>query len=274
MMRSLWTGASGMIAQQTNVDTISNNLANVNTTAYKKERLEFKSLLYQTMQRADLDPANQTGTRPVNLQVGLGVRPIATARFFDVGNMEITDNKLDFAIQGSGFFSVRTGEDTSAYTRDGCFKISYTDEGKFLVTSDGYAVLDANGDTIIFPPELMLSDLSIDYLGNFFYTNAEGTREDLGFQLDVVQFSNVQGLEAIGSNLFVETVASGAPMHEADGDVTHLSTIQQGMREMSNVLVAEEMVKLIVAQRAYELNSKVITTSDDMLQQANNLKRT
>lgn len=273
MMRSLWTGASGMIAQQTNVDTISNNLANVNTTGYKKERLEFKSLLYQTLQRADLDATNNLGSRPINLQVGLGVRPIATSRIFDRGNMEVTDNKLDFAIDGYGFFVVDIGNDNVAYTRDGCLKLSTTDEGSMLVTSDGYPILSVDREPIYIPSEVTLNDISVDPQGRFFIKTADNDQEELGAQLDVVQFPNVQGLEAIGSNLYLTTVASGAEMPESEGTVVSPSTIIQGAREMPNVQIAEEMVKLIVAQRAYEINSKVITTSDDMLQTANNLKR-
>lgn len=272
MMRSLWTSASGMTAQQTNVDTISNNLANVNTAAYKKERLEFKSLLYQTMQRADLDPANQTG-RPVNLQVGLGVRPIATARIFDMGNLEMTSNKLDLALAGAGFFTISRGEDSIAYTKDGSFKLSDTEDGLMLVTSEGYAVLNTDGETIVIPGEVEISSLVFNDTGELSYVDEAGAVQSLDMQLDIVQFSNVQGLEAIGGNLYVTTPASGVALHEADGETNALTTIVQGAIEMSNVQVAEEMVKLIVAQRAYDLNSKVIQTSDDMLQQATNLKR-
>lgn len=272
MMRSLWTAASGMTAQQTNVDTISNNLANVNTTAYKKERLEFKSLLYQTMQRADLDPANQTG-RPVNLQVGLGVRPIATARIFDMGNLEVTSNKFDLALAGDGFFTINRGEDSIAYTKDGSFKLSPTEDGLMLVTSEGYSVLNTDGEPIIIPNDIETSGLTFNDTGEMSYVDAEGIVQSLDMQLDIVQFSNIQGLEAIGGNLYTETPASGVALHEAEGETTVLTTLVQGAVEMSNVQVAEEMVKLIVAQRAYDLNSKVIQTSDDMLQQAANLKR-
>ncbi|MCL2702174.1 MAG: flagellar basal-body rod protein FlgG [Defluviitaleaceae bacterium] len=272
MMRSLWTGASGMIAQQTNVDVIANNLANVNTTGYKKERLEFKSLLYQTLAQADLDPANGMGSRPVNLQVGLGVRPVATARMFDRGNLEVTENNLDFAIEGFGFFAVETPNGV-AYTRDGCFKLATTVQGSYLVTSDGYMVLSTDGGPIILPPEVTMHDVEVDYRGRFLFMGEEGEQIELGFQLEIVQFSNTQGLEAVGSNLFRETVASGLPLSEPGGDVPSLSKVIQGVREMPNVQIAEEMVRLIIAQRAYEINSKVISTSDDMLQTANGLKR-
>ncbi len=272
MMRSLWTASSGMSAQQLNVDTISNNLANVNTTAYKKERLEFKSLLYQTMQRADLDPANANG-RPVNLQVGLGVRPIATARIFERGNFEATMGKTDFAIDGDGFFMVQRTPDQIAYTRDGSFKISNTDAGIMLVTAEGYPVLGVDDQPIIIPEDVPIGRLSIADDGTISFNDVDNVAQDLGMQIAMVQFSNVQGLEAIGSNLFTTTASSGLALYEANGEVNKGSTLIQGFIEMSNVQVAEEMVKLIVAQRAYELNSKAITTSDEMLQQANNLKR-
>jgi flagellar basal-body rod protein FlgG len=274
MMRALWTGASGMIAQQTNVDLISNNLANVNTFGYKKERLEFQSLLYQTMKRANLDPATQTGT-PTNLQVGLGVRPLAVSRFFETGNVQVTEGKTDFAIQGDGFFVINTGDvNGQVYTKDGSFKVGVLEDGStMLVTSDGWPVLDTEGENIIFPPEVMVSNVSVDSFGNISYLTADNETADLGQRIDVVQFSNTQGLEAVGSNFFKETIASGPPVQEASGETAYVSNITQGTLEMANVQVAEEMVRLIVAQRAYELNSKVITTSDSMLENANNLKR-
>lgn len=272
MMRSLWTAASGMTAQQMNVDSISNNLANVNTTAYKKERIEFKSLLYQTMRRADLDLANAEG-RPVNLQVGLGVRPIATSRLFETGNFESTGGETDFAIEGTGFFVVQKSLGEIGYTRDGTMKLSFTDEGTMLVTSEGYSVLDINGDPVIIPNDIPMSQVSFMDDGSISYTDEEGITQPLDIQLAIVQFPNVQGLEAVGGNLYSATPASGQALYEAAGDTALTSRLIQGFIEMSNVQVAEEMVKLIVSQRAYELNSKAITTSDEMLQQANNLKR-
>ncbi len=273
MMRSLWTAASGMVSQQQNVDTISNNLANVNTSGYKKERLEFKSLLYETIKRADLDPVNQTG-RPVNLQIGHGVRPIATSKVFTTGNFQNTELPLDFAIEGKGFFVVQHGNNGAAFTRDGSFKISLNEDGSMgLVTSDGYAVLNVEGEAITLPQGYTMERLVVEQNGLLAYTNLQNELEDLGMQMDIVQFSNVQGLESIGNNLLKQTVASGAPIQESAGEVTETSSLRQGVLEMSNVQVAEEMVNLIVAQRAYELNSKAIQTSDDMLQLANNLKR-
>lgn len=270
MMRSLWTAASGMTAQQLNVDTIANNLSNVNTTGYKKERMEFKSLFYQTLERASLDEG--ASGLPVNLQVGLGVRPIVSTRIFTQGGLERTENTFDFAIQGDGFFVIQRGEDEVTYTRDGSFKLSNQDGEYRLVTSDGYPVLSVDGEGIAFPSNIAVASITIDQEGYFTYSQ-DGEIQELDAQLDIVQFPNAQGLEAIGENLFVTTPASGEPIQESSGDLDKISAIAQGVLEKANVEVAEEMVKLIVAQRAYELNSKSITTSDEMLQTANNLKR-
>ena len=272
MMRSLWSAASGMITQQHNVDNIANNLANVNTTGFKKERMEFKTLLYETLKRADLDPANQSGS-PVNLQIGHGVRPIAVTRMFTMGNLQRTDNPQDFAIEGEGFFVVLRDLDQPYYTKDGSFKISPVDEGLMLVTSEGYPILDIDDEIIIIPPDIVFSTVSVDESGRFYATDIDNMVVDLGIQLKLVQFPNPQGLETVGSNLYIETVASGMALSESDGETNRLSRIIQGVLEMSNVQVAEEMINLIVAQRAYDLNSKAITTSDEMLQTANNLKR-
>lgn len=269
MMRSLWTAASGMTSQQFNVDNISNNISNVNTTSFKKERAEFKSLLYQTMERASLDGAD-TG-KPVNLQVGLGVRPIATNRMFTQGSVEKTENKTDLAIQGQGFFMVRTGENEVSYTRDGSFKLSVGDGENNLVTSEGYYVLNSDGEPITIPSNVPLQDVTISENGAISYRQ-NGEIQNTGINIGIVQFSNPQGLEAIGGNLYSVTSASGEPIAEADAEFPK-SKILQGFLELSNVNIAEEMVNLIVAQRAYELNSKAITTSDEMLQQANNLKK-
>jgi len=275
MMRSLWTAASGMNSMQMNIDNIANNMANVNTTAFKSERVEFKSLLYQTMQRADLDPAN-TGGRPVNLQVGLGVRPVATTRMFTQGNLLQTPNNLDFAIQGPGFFAVQASaeDDTTLYTRDGSFKISANEAGEImLVTSQGLPVLSVDGEPVVFPDDVRMSSLSIDSDGNFTFMDSEGELQDLGIQLAIVQFSNVQGLEAMGSNLFSVTPASGEAVMEADGEVSERSGVVQGFLEASNVSMADEMINIITTQRAFDFNSRVIQASDEMLQGAANLRR-
>ena len=271
MMRSLWTAASGMTAQQMNVDTISNNIANVNTTGYKEERLEFKSLLYQTMERASLDD-NATG-QPVNLQVGLGVMPSVSSRMFRNGSVERTDNPLDFYLRGDGFFVVDRGDGDIVYTKDGSFKLSLNGGEPSLVTSDGYAILDVDGEPITLPENITMSNVTVDSEGNITYRDEDGETQDTGIQFNIVQFPNVQGLEAVGNNFYVTTPASGEAIPESEGETTTVSSIIQSCIEMSNVNVANEMVDLIIAQRAYELNSKAIQTSDDMLQQANNLKR-
>jgi len=274
MMRSLWTAASGMTAQQFFVDNISHNLSNVNTTGFKRGRVEFNSLLYQTMRRADLDPANMTGS-PVNLQVGLGVKPVAVSRMFTQGNLQRTDNMLDFAIEGDAFFTVRRTEDPEEifYTRDGSFNLSPVAGGLMLSTSSGYPVLDVGGEPIIFADDISWNNVTMDDAGNFWNVTAEGLMDDLGIQLMLVQFPNPQGLEAMGTNLFQMTPASGEALVQGEADLVTLSRVHQGFLEMSNVNVAEEMVDMIRAHRAYDLNSRAITTSDDMLQTANQLKR-
>jgi flagellar basal-body rod protein FlgG len=266
MMRALWTAASGMQAQQMNVDVISNNLANVNTTAYKKQRLEFKDLLYETMDRARVMPE---GGRPVNLQVGHGVMPSATVRDFEIGSPEQTGNPLDFYIDGDAFFMVQGPSGDINYTRDGSFKISMSDMGRMLTTSDGYAVLDEAGAPIII--DFDLSDLIVSENGEISYMDEDGVTVSTGQYIGLVYFENRNGLEAIGRNLYEATQAAGEPVPALDS--TQTSIIMQNFLEASNVKTVEEMVKLIVAQRAYELSSKAIQSSDEMLQIANNLRR-
>ncbi len=272
MMRALWTAASGMISQQMNVDTISNNLANVNTAGYKKERVEFKTLLYETLQRATVGTGAFSG-QPVNLQVGHGVRPTASSKMFTVGNMQRTDHKLDFAIEGEGFFTIKKLDGTVAYTKDGTFKVSVVDNGYKITTSEGYDVLGVDGEPLVVPTGIKVADLVVSETGDIGYVDELNNIIELGIKFDIVQFTNIQGLESSGSNLLTETPASGTPIRESEGEITRLSRIVQGTVELSNVQVAEEMVTLITAQRAYELNSKAIQTSDDMLATANNLKR-
>jgi flagellar basal-body rod protein FlgG, Gram-negative bacteria len=267
MMRALWTAASGMKAMQFSVDTIANNLANVSTTAYKKERPEFEDLLYVTMQHAYSDGEN---ARPVNLQVGHGVVARANVRDFTMGNLEQTGNKLDMAIDGDGFFMVRGADGNAYYTRDGSFKLSMTDDGKMLATSDGYPVLDRDGIEIYI--DTNLDSLEIQPTGEITYRDPDtGTLVPTGQYIGLFQFDNVQGLEAVGGNLYAANTASGEPI--PDYETANPSIIRTGFLESSNVQVVEEMVRLITAQRAYELNSKAITTSDEMLQEANNLMR-
>lgn len=266
MMRALWTAGTGMIGQQTNVDVIANNLANVNTTGYKKERLEFKDLLYETMQRAQVLDGNG---RPVNLQVGHGAAPVATVKNYGTGNLEKTDNALDFAINGEGFFTVRGPNEETVYTRDGSFKLSVSDMGTRLTTSDGYAVLDDMGEDIYI--DIPLDKLFVSELGELSTVDESGTAQSLGQVIGMVNFPNKQGLEAIGGNFYKITSASGQPIPNLDQEVR--STVKQFFLESSNVQVVEEMVKLIVAQRAYEISSKSIQAADEMLGMANNLRR-
>jgi flagellar basal-body rod protein FlgG len=267
MMRALYTAGSGMVAQQFNVDVISNNLANVNTTSYKKQRAEFKDLLYENLDRAYM--LNNSG-KPVNLEVGHGTTVAATVKDFSIGNFEKTDNPLDVAINGEAFFSATGPTGDTVYTRDGSFKVSVTDTGKKLTTSDGSPVLDTNGQEI--PLDTAeVSKLNIASNGALSYTDNTGATVDLGQSIGLFKFSNVQGLQSLGQNFYTKTSASGDPV--ADTDFGTQSTLQQNFLESSNVQVVEEMVKMIVAQRAYDTNSKAIQSVDEMLQTANALKR-
>ncbi len=266
MMRALWTAGSGMTAQQFNVDVISNNLSNVNTTAYKKERAEFKDMLYETLNRASVLDGEG---KPVNLQVGHGTAIVATAKSFQTGNLEKTDNPLDFAIDGDGFFTVLGPKGEPSYTRDGNFKLSVSEDGNKLTTSNGYPVLDEAGSEIYI--DIDVSKLIVSDYGELSYTDETGVIVPLGQKIGIVKFSNRQGLESMGSNLYASNSASGEAI--PDAELGTISNIKQYYIESSNVQVVEEMVKLIVAQRAYEINSKAIQTADDMLGIANNLKR-
>ncbi len=269
MMRSLWTGASGMTAQQLSMDAISNNIANVNTHGYKKERVEFQSMLYQTLDKSTVS-ADTGIAKPTNLQIGHGVKPVAVTRVFDQGSLQVTNNSLDFALDGPGFFAVQVDGDTK-YTKSGSLKLSPLEDNTLvLVTSDGYPVLSTEDEIITIENN---TNFTVDQEGVFWGQSAEGTFP-LGFQLKIVQFTNPQGLMAEGGDYFNETAASGVAIVEAEEeDLQERTNVNQGFLEMSNVNIADEMVGMIVAQRAYELNSKTITTSDEMLQQANNLKR-
>ncbi|RCX13234.1 flagellar basal-body rod protein FlgG [Anaerobacterium chartisolvens] len=268
MMRALWTAGSGMTAQQFNVDVISNNLANVNTTAYKKDRAEFKDLLYQTIDRASVLDGQG---KPVNLQVGYGSTPVATVKDFSKGNFERTDNPLDLAIDGEALFAVLGPKGDVVYTRDGSFKVSVSDQGTKLTTTDGYAVLDEMESEIFLDGVEDISSINVAENGAITYINTDGETEDLGQRIGLFKFSNRQGLENLGKNLYGRTDASGEPV--IDEEEGSMSVVYQRFLESSNVRVVEEMVKLIVAQRAYEVNSKAIQSADEMLGQANNLKR-
>lgn len=262
MMRALWTAGSGMAAQQTNVDVISNNLANVSTTGFKKSRPDFEDLMYQTLQQpgATTGPDNMA---PTGIQIGHGVRLVSTQKMYTEGNLQQTGNQLDMAIEGNGFFQVTMPDGTLGYTRDGSFK---TDGNGRIVTSDGYLLEPA----ITIPANTTAINVSAD--GRISATvSGQTAPQDLG-QLQLATFINPAGLTSIGRNLLQETAASGAPTVTNPG-TDAAGTIAQQYLEMSNVQVVDEMVNMIVAQRAYELNSKAVQTCDDMLSTAASLKR-
>lgn len=264
MMRALWTASTGMLAQQLNVDTISNNMANVNSVSYKKSRVEFKDLLYETLERGIVRDGQG---KPVNLQVGHGVMPAASVKFFTTGSLASTENPYDVAIDGLGFFKVLGPEGQEYYTKDGAFKISPDGENFNLVTSEGYYVQGENGNIELGSD---IKDITIDARGLITVKREDGTIEELG-SLSISTFVNPAGLESVGKNLYVATVASGEAF-DTQNDGTG-GNILQGYLEYSNVQIVEEMVNLIQAQRAYEMNSKSIQTADEMLQMANNLRR-
>jgi flagellar basal-body rod protein FlgG len=271
MMRSLWTAASGMISQQTNVDTISNNLANINTTAYKKETAQFKSLLYQTIQKGSTNSDGET--MPMDIQRGLGVKNSAILSNYTQGTLIKSDNDYDIAIKGNGFFKVQLPDGSIGYTRDGTFELSVGVDGSTLATSEGYPVLDTNGSPIVIDATYGTSTIKIDETGSLSYLDSEKQLHSLGIQIGLVQFNNPAGLEKLSDSILKETNASGAPRLEATDGYLAKSKVLQGFLEGSNVQAVNEMVDLIVAQRAYEMNSKTINAADEMLQQANSLRR-
>ncbi len=272
LLRALWTGASGMIAQQTNVDTIADNLANVNTTGFKSEKAEFKSLLYQTLQ-TKTTTANGN-PKPVGAQVGLGVRNCSIDTSFEQGSMQESDSNTDFGISGKGFFAVRQENGEIAYTRNGNFKWALSGNGGMILTSsEGYPVLDTNGNSIRVPAGYQMSSVKFSKDGSLGYMNADNNWVDLGATIGLYQFNNPSGLTKLAGTYFQVSPASGVAQEENTIAQAQRSTLYQGYLESSNVQVADEMVNLIIAQRAYEMNSKAITTSDTMMEEANNLKR-
>jgi flagellar basal-body rod protein FlgG len=256
------TAATGMYAQKLNVDNIANNLANVSTTGFKKAKLEFQDILYQIYRMAGA--TSQEGIQvPVELQIGYGVKAVSSQRIFTQGDLNMTGNALDIAIDGDGFLMIEMPDGTTAFTRDGALKLS--NEGQ-IVTSDGYPLASA----ITIPAEAQ--ELSIGVDGTVTIRNAGETEvTDVG-QILLAKFLNPAGLSAIGRNLYRQTTASGDFIEGVAG-AEGLGQIRQGYLEMSNVETVEEMVNLIIAQRAYEINSKAIQTAEDMTQIANNLKR-
>lgn len=255
MIRSLWISKTGLDAQQTQMDVLANNLANVNTTGFKRSRAVFEDLLYQNMRQPGAQSSQQTNL-PTGLQVGTGVRPVATSRVHTQGNLQQTGNNLDMAINGQGFFQVQMPDGTSGYTRDGSFRVDAQGQ---LVTSNGFPISPA----ITIPPNAQSvtigqdGSVSVTLSGNATPTNV-GT-------IQLANFTNPAGLESRGQNLYVETQASGAPNTSNPGTNGH-GTLSQGYVETSNVNVVEELVSMIQTQRAYEINSKAIQTSDQMLQ--------
>lgn len=276
MMRSLWTAASGMRAQQVNVDTIANNVANINTIGYKSQQASFKSLLYQNLQSKSTNNAGEE--KPVAAEVGLGSRVAAITSTFTNGNLQATENPFCMALEGDGFFQIRTAGGELQYTRDGGFIVSPTAQGNMLCTTDGNAVLDVYGNQIILPNTQVATDLVVNEDGTIAFPDATGNPAILTdangrpVRFGIYQFNNPAGLAKEGSNNFSVTVASGAAVAENGNATVQQTKVHQYYTEASNVDVAEEMVNLIVAQRAYEMNSKAIQTSDEMMQQANNLR--
>ncbi len=264
MLRSLWTSATGMNAMQFKVDTISNNLSNVNTTGFKKSRADFEDLLYQTMKMAGT-PATEDTVTPTGIQVGLGVKTAATQKIFEQGSFQATGNRLDFALEGEGFFKILMPDGTEAYTRDGSFKI---DSNGQVVTSNGYKLIPE----VIFPEGFEITKVNVTTEG-LVEVAVAGDNEMIEVEtLTISRFINPAGLSAIGGNLYIETVASG-PEILGQAGLEGQAKIHQGFLEMSNVQVVDEMVDMIVAQRAYELNSKSIQTSDNLLGTVTTLKR-
>lgn len=264
MLRSLWTAASGMNGMQFKTDTIANNLSNVNTTGYKKMRADFEDLLYQTLKLAGT-PATEDTVVPTGIQVGLGVKSAATQRMFDQGSLQATGNKLDMALEGEGFFKVLMPDGTVSYTRDGSFKI---DSNRQVVTSNGYKLLPE----IVFPDNFIIDRISISKEG-LVEVNVGGEDDPVEVgEITLNRFINPAGLLSVGGNLFKESIASG-PATEGIAGMDGQARIHQGVIEMSNVKVVDEMVDMIVAQRAYEMNSKAIQTSDNLLGTVVNLKR-
>ncbi len=262
MLRSLWTAATGMQAQALNIDVLSNNLANVNTAGFKKSRADFQDLLYENLRPAGA--ASAAGNQvPTGIQLGHGTRPAAVQKIFVQGDMQHTKNQLDLAIEGDGFFQILKPNGEIAYTRSGAFKLD--SEGR-IVNSDGFLL----EPTLSIPPDTL--DVTVGTDGTVSVMQAGNPQPTEIGTLQLVRFVNPAGLNSIGRNLYLQTSASGEPITGTPGE-DGLGTLSQGYLEMSNVSVVEEMVSMITAQRAYEVNSKAIQAADEMLQMANNVKR-
>jgi len=260
-MRALSIAATGMQAQQTNVEVIANNLANMNTTAFKQQRAEFTDLLYQNIQTPGAQTSDQGTYAPNGIQLGAGVRTAAVYRITTQGDLQSTSNPYDVAIQGPGFFRIQQADGTDAYTRSGNFSLS--PQGQ-LVTQDGLVVQPG-----VAIPQNTLS-VTINAQGQVNATIAGNTTPQTVGQLELTRFPNEAGLNAVGNNLYLETPGSGTPQAGVPGNVGY-GTIQQGFLETSNVNSVDEITALITAQRAYEMNSKVISAADQMLQQTSQM---
>jgi flagellar basal-body rod protein FlgG len=254
MIRSLWIAKTGLDAQQTQLDVISNNLANVSTNGFKRSRAVFEDLLYQTLRQPGAASSQQT-TIPSGLMLGVGVRPVATEHIFVQGSLQNTQNALDLAINGQGFFQIQMPDGTLAYTRDGAFQMDSTGQ---MVTSSGYPLSPA----VTIPNNATSITISRDGIVSV-QVSGSATPTQIG-TIQLASFVNVGGLQSVGENLYVETASSGTPTPNTPG-TNGTGVLNQGYVETSNVNVAEELAQMIQTQRAYELNSKAISTSDNML---------
>mgnify|MGYP001027439483 CR=1 FL=1 len=262
MLRALYTAASGMEAQQLNIDTIAHNLANINTSGFKLRRAQFQDLLYQNIRMAGASNTASTEI-PVGLQVGLGTKPVATEIIFSQGDFAATNNPLDIVIQGQGFFQIRQVNGQIAYTRSGSFHLNR--DGN-LVTAEG----DLLDPQITIPQDQVGITIGAD--GTVSVLQAGQTQPQQVGKIELALFQNPAGLQNVGKNLLLATQASGEPITGTPGE-NGLGTLLSGFVEQSNVSVVEEMVNMIISQRAYEANSKVIRTADEMFTQANNIAR-
>jgi len=261
MLRALYSASAGMQSQQLNLDVIANNLANVNTTGFKKTKIEFQDLLYQTTRAAGADQGGGNVV-PTSLQIGHGSQLAATPKIFTMGELTATGEEKDLAIQGDGFFKIQLPDGTEAYSRDGGFKLA--SDGRFT-TSEGYPLLGGVGSV-----PTGTTQLTIAPTGDVTASLQTGT-QSLG-RLQLYRFTNPGGLDSVGGNLYRDTQASGQPLAGNPGE-NGIGTVRQRYLEMSNVKVVEEMVNLIVAQRAYEVNAKAVQAADEMMQLSNNLRR-
>lgn len=320
MMRSLWTAASGMLSQQTNLDTIANNLSNINTVGFKRETNEFKSLLYQTLQEESTD--SDGNPKMTSIQVGSGVRNSAITTQYTQGAFNATEGQFDLALEGRGFFMLRDTQGNVGYTRNGAFQLSMGVNGRTLANSQGFSVLNQNGEEILIRDDWNVKDIAVNEAGqvirnrelvrvldangnvvqtedingniideqgaittarannprlngtdNTRYTLKSESTFDVIAHLGIAQFNNPSGLRKGGGTMAYETPASGEARIEGVDTAISRTAVKAGYLEASTVQAVDEMVNMIVAQRAYELNSKVITASDEMLQQANQLRR-